>query len=361
MRSPRILKISVMLMQMILAMESAQAQPSCAGLAQSIKAQQPNFDIYFLRSLAQEHQIRSLQEWTLWRESADHWSWTLLPEDPKSTPGYKKIGGNKNFYFSPRISIHEARDILKDSEVQKYIYSSESYQEAAKLGILPKGLPLNPFDGIDDFSRQGAWNALFKAPEVKTTRHYKHRGGHPWSQEDLRNFCEENNITSLQAWIQFARSYNSQNPKLRLPVFLDRYFNKDLVWLSTHIFTREIRWLNYDEALEAIQKLPFKIFNSDQYSRYHSTKKIPAELPSRPHLHYPNFYENGGWRSFLGTNPIPFEEAIEILKTAQLHNITAYRRWRKYRHENFPFDPVKIYSDKFKSWNHYLNISTLED
>ena len=133
---------------------------------------------------------------------------------------------------------------------------------------------------IEDFDKVLAWS-------YKIAREY------------VQKFVVPKGITSARKFYKYAKE-NNHLPKT-FPKRPDDYFRYRKVWLGWNDFLgnepstqNRKEYLNYRDAVRIIRE--HGICNSTEYK---SWKNRPANLPSRPDLHYSEW---NSWKDFLGKN-----------------------------------------------------------
>lgn len=135
--------------------------------------------------------------------------------------------------------------------------------------------------------------------------------------------------------------------------------------ISTKIWERigRINFLTYKEAKDYATKLNLK--TNEDWVKYISTGKRPADIPAKPHV----VYENKGWLSwpdFLGVKDGwdgVFMNFIEAKKFIHSLGLKSQNEWFKYKkHNNLPIDfprsPNVVYKKEWINWSDFLGNDT---
>ncbi|WP_448108859.1 gamma-mobile-trio integrase GmtZ [Pseudomonas azerbaijanoccidentalis] len=118
------------------------------------------------------------------------------------------------------------------------------------------------------------------------------------------------------------------------------------------------QYLTIYEASLAANKLGFK--SGEEYKKHYH---LDPKLPGTPSRYYRDYWY--GWSSFLsGTVPINvYSEIEQASDAARSLNITTEAAYLdKYRADPYlPSSPETIYKQEWKGWDHFINISTVEN
>ena len=165
----------------------------------------------------------------------------------------------------------------------------------------------------------------------------------PWEQalEKARSA----QILSVTAY----REWQKQHPDM--PSRPDQYPPYAEHWKNWGHFLGNEK-LPWEQALRKVRSA--KLSKSRSYPKWQ--KKHP-DMPSRPdqHLPYAKYWE--GWGHFLGNEKpkLPWEQALEKARSAQILSVTAYQEWQK-QHPDMPSRPDRYepYAEHWKNWAHFL-------
>ena len=128
-----------------------------------------------------------------------------------------------------------------------------------------------------------------------------------------------------------------------------------------------LRYRPFEEARKHVASLKLK--DQSQFRSWAVSKKRPADIPHNPKRFYSDKWVS--WEHFLrgetyiplgfslGTDSQsyrPFEEARKHVARLKLKDKSQFRSWAvsKKRPADIPYNPTRIYSDKWVSWEHFL-------
>lgn len=109
-------------------------------------------------------------------------------------------------------------------------------------------------------------------------------------------------------------------------------------------------WLPFEKARARIRKLGL----SSAIEWYEWSKSArPDNIPSNPGVTYAEHWQ--GWRDWLGTEWLPFEEARVHIRKLGLSSQQEYHAWSKSsRPNNIPSNPDAIYTEHWRGWGDWL-------
>ena len=143
------------------------------------------------------------------------------------------------------------------------------------------------------------------------------------------------------------RKWQAKHPDM--PVKPDQYKAYQAYWQGWKHFLGNEK-LPWAQALEKVRKA--KLSGAREYRKWQA--KHP-DMPFKPYLYqaYQAYWKN--WKHFLGNTALPWEQVLQKVRTAQLPNREAYKKWQR-NHPNIPSHPneYKVYRPYWKSWTHFL-------
>lgn len=125
--------------------------------------------------------------------------------------------------------------------------------------------------------------------------------------------------------------------------------------------TRRARtpWLSFEDARALVHTQRFS--NIAQWNSWCKSGNKPVNIPASPKITYKNKW--GGWGDWLGNRVewLCFDDARRIVHT---FNLRSYEDWllfctsKQRKPTNIPFEPKKIYRDRWISWADWLGYTS---
>jgi hypothetical protein len=247
----------------------------------------------------------------------------------KSKVGNRYIHGHYNKIPLP---FDKAREIARSLNLNSEI----GYRKLKREGKLPKELPGHP------------------------DRAYKNRGWISW--HDFLKYEPPNKPLSFDEAKEIIRRLGIKRKDNYLRLYKERKLPNGLPsdpprryktkgWISwTDYFGSEpyrIKALEFEKAKEIVRDLGIK--NTTEYQELFKRGKLPKGMP----LHPERTYKNKGWVNWyvylnneLPTKPLPFKEAVKIVRKLGIKGKEEYQRLHKEGKlpKGLPYEPQNIYS-----------------
>lgn len=177
--------------------------------------------------------------------------------------------------FQSFYSYEEASLWAKNNDIN----SSSEWRKKEK----PNYIPSSPPEYYLDFKERGGWGGFLQTQAIanKNKVFVTYKEAQQWAQE--------NNIKKSKEW--------PKNRPNNIPSSPDKHYLEFTTWsdfLNTpKPLNRNREWATYDEARQW--------GNDNGVKNSVDWKKItkPLHIPSEPQVIYKDFYEKGGWASFL--------------------------------------------------------------
>ena len=273
--------------------------------------------------------------------------------------GYKRIvfywikdrKMSKKNRFRP---FEEAREFVRSlgfKVVKEWVMYSSSGQR-------PHDIPSNPNETYKDKGWVGMGDWLGNGKNVVSNKEFL-----PF--KEAREFVRSLGIEKSEEWQEYSKSGQKPNdiPSNPGKIYKGNGWKGLGDWLgSGTIATSDRQFLPFEEAREFVRILNIK--NSREWQEYSKSGQKPNDIPSNPG----KIYKGKGWKGlgdWLGSGTIapsdrqflPFEEAIEFVRSLILKN---KKEWRRYsssgqKPHNIPSNPDVKYKGKgWKDWGDWL-------
>ena len=105
-------------------------------------------------------------------------------------------------------------------------------------------------------------------------------------------------------------------------------------------------FLPFEQAMEKVRRAG--VSSRREYSRW---RKDHPDMPSRPYDVYAGYWQ--GWRHFLGTIFLTWEQAVLKVRRAGVLSQKEYEAWTRDR-PDMPFAPQQFYMEHWGGWRHFL-------
>ena len=166
---------------------------------------------------------------------------------------------------------------------------------------------------------------------------------------------EEAMLKAQSAGVSSSKKYNKwQRAHRDMPSRPDQFYPEWQGWghfLGTRPPKEE--FLSFEEASAKARQAGISSMRE-----YRKWQRGQGNMPSDPDRIYAGQWQ--GWRHFLGTEFLPFEEASAKARQAGISSKREYQKWQRGQ-GNMPFDPRQVYPDQWQSWGHFLGIEKKED
>lgn len=165
---------------------------------------------------------------------------------------------------------------------------------------------------------------------------------------EARAFARSLGIKTKKGWYAYSKSGKKPaNVPAEPRIYDDWKGMRD--WLGTGSCTA---YLPFDEARSFVRALGLR--GTAELAAYSKFGKRPANIPGRPDL----IYRDKGWVNWpdwLGTSPLPYEEARAFARSSGIKNQKGWQAYAKSkkRPRNIFADPAKTY--KGKGWAGYAD------
>ena len=264
-----------------------------------------------------------------------------LPSNPNITYQAEGWKGWNDFLGTERIRLvtgritrtnflnfEEARQIVQEAGIKTSIEYKKRYKEL--------GLPSNP-------------NITYQAEGWKGWKHFL--GTNFLSFEEAQAVVQKAGVkTSIEYKKRYKELGLPSNPNITYQAEgwkgWNDFLGTERIRLVTGRITRT-NFLNFEEARQIVQEAGIK--TSIEYKKRYKE----LGLPSHPDLIY-KAQGWSGWRDFLGTNFLSFEEAQAVVQKAGVKtNIEYQKRYKELG--RLPSAPNATYKDQgWKGWNDFL-------
>ena len=153
-----------------------------------------------------------------------------------------------------------------------------------------------------------------------------------------------------------SRSYPKwQKNQPDIPSRPDQYAPYAKYWRGwRHFLGNEKPKLPWEQALKKVRSAQLQSVNA-----YYEWRKNQPDMPSRPDQHEPYAEHWKSWTHFLGHEKLPYEQALQKVRSAKLTSWRDYQKWQK-NQPDMPSHPDKYapYAEHWKNWPHFLGYET---
>jgi superfamily II DNA or RNA helicase len=280
-----------------------------------------------------------------------------IPSDPRRV--YEKSGwvdlhiwlGNdeKSKSNMDFLNFEKARKIIKSLKLS----GQKEWSEYCKSKDFPLNIPKSPHKYYSkEWLGFGDWLGTGNVSNINKEF---------ISFNEARKFARNLNLKSASEWKKFCSSGKRPNDVPSNPS--KTYENSGWIdfndWLgSKNVSTRNINWMNFENAREYVRKLKLK--NEKEWKVYCKSGSKPANIPYDPKQVYRNYgYINFG--DWLGSGNqasgsmdyLSFEKAREIVRELQIETTSKWKEFVKSGHLplNIPKAPHYYYRDN--GWTSY--------
>lgn len=294
------------------------------------------------KKFVQDLKFNSIRDFKNWIESEKRDM--SVPSKPSET--YKKeFEGYANFLgYIPKESVGEKTisSILKSNKINHKIqYKIDDCKDINPLPFdiailkednlicLIEYQGIQHFKSIPYFGGERALESTKKRDKIK------------------KEYCESNKIKLIEISYKENIELKLKEELDKLEIFINLNLEREPA-LNRH-------FLDYNECRDIIQKLEIK-----SVIEYYKSNK-PEMVPYNPEIQYKH---NGwiSWGEFLGTNKVQSKKAVfvsfdECKKWFKDNNIKSGEDWRikrKFKPNNIPCHPDKIYVTQWKGWKDFL-------
>ena len=173
------------------------------------------------------------------------------------------------------------------------IETFDEWNEVAKLGWLPFGIPTSPASSYE--KEWKSWSDFLGTGKHVTGESYR-------SFKDARKFARSLKLESSTAWVKHWKTHKIPHD---IPLSPDQaYRGKGWKIWSDFLGNRSKQggWWPYERAREHMISLHLK--NIDGFMKLRDEGKIPDDIPLDPAAHYNSARTWKGWYDFLGKEDV---------------------------------------------------------
>ena len=246
------------------------------------------------------------------------------------------------------MSFDQAKALMQSQGIK----TNREFIKWNKAGNRPKDFPSNPNIIYKDKWR--GWGDFLGTGNISTRKREKRK----WmSFNQAKALMQSQGIKTSTEFNEWKKA--GKRPKDFPSNPAQTYRNKWRGWgdflgtgnISTR--NREKRdWMSFQDAKTLMQSQDIR--TREQFREWRKSEQRPEHFPSHPDEVYTNEWR--GWRDFLGTKWMSFEDAKAFIQSQGIKTSKEFEKWRQAgkRPEDFPSNPRRTYKNEWKSWKDFL-------
>ena len=160
----------------------------------------------------------------------------------------------------------------------------------------------------------------------------------------------------VQSSSEYFNIDKEEREKLNLPSDPKKYYSAKKLWKGWKDFLKT-NFLPYEDTRAVLKKLQIK--SEKQYQAIKPQQKKQLGLPANPQDFYEKTRQWEGWSEFLGIKFHSYEQAKIVTQSLKLESINDYLMMALDVRQNLklPSNPIEYYKKDWKSWKEYLGSS----